>query len=196
MKKVRLGKTGLSVTKTAFGALPIQRVDMAEAKRILRKAYDAGINYYDTANAYSDSEEKIGAAFAGLDRDTYVISTKSAGKDKKTVLTHIENSLKMLGTDHIDLLQLHNPAELSDPEDPEGAYAGALAAKGKGYIAHIGLTNHSRERALAGAASGLYETRQFPVSYLATAQEIALAARCRQLDLGIHLHERPMRAAS
>jgi aryl-alcohol dehydrogenase-like predicted oxidoreductase len=90
----------------------------------------------------------------------------------------------MLKTDHIDLLQLHNPAELPDPHDSEGVYAGVLAAKEKRYIAHIGLTNHSRERALAGAESGLYETIQFPFSYLSTDKEIALAERCRQLDLG------------
>lgn len=184
MKKIRLGKTELMVTKTSFGALPIQRATMSEAKKILRKAYDAGINYYDTANAYSDSEEKIGAAFEGLPRETYVISTKTAGKDKKTVLAHIENSIRTLRTDYIDLLQLHNPAVLPDPEDSEGSYAGALEAKDKGYIRHIGLTNHSLERALKGAESGLYETIQFPFSYLATRDEIALAEKCRDADLG------------
>ena len=65
MKKIILGKTGLKVTKTAFGVLPLQRVEMPEAVRLLRKAYAEGINFYDTARAYSDSEEKVGNALSG-----------------------------------------------------------------------------------------------------------------------------------
>ena len=128
MKKVRLGKTELMVTKTAFGALPIQRIPVEDAVKLVRKAYDGGINYFDTANAYTDSEKKLGIAFEGI-RENVVISTKSMAADKKTVTAHIENSLRMLKTDYIDLLQLHNPATLSGPEDPDGAYAAALEAK-------------------------------------------------------------------
>ena len=76
MRKIRLGKTELMVTSTSFGALPIQRVSMDEAVEILRKAYDKGINYFDTANAYTDSEEKIGRALSDV-RENIVISTKS-----------------------------------------------------------------------------------------------------------------------
>lgn len=130
MIKVRLGKTDLWVTKTSFGALPIQRIDHAAAKKLLRRAYDQGINYFDTANAYSDSEEKIGEALSDV-RHNIVISTKSGGGDKKTVLAHIENSLRMLKTDYIDLFQFHNPAQLPDPDDPDGPYAGAMEAKQK-----------------------------------------------------------------
>ena len=85
MDKVRLGKTGLEVTKCSFGALPVQRVPMSEAVRILRAAYDGGINYFDTANMYSDSEEKIGAALSDV-RDKIVISTKTGASDEKTVV--------------------------------------------------------------------------------------------------------------
>ena len=75
IKKIRLGKTGLLVTKTAFGALPIQRISKAEAVELLHRAYDGGMNYFDTARAYSDSEEKVGAAFAGM-RDRVILATK------------------------------------------------------------------------------------------------------------------------
>ena len=88
MEKVRLGRTELMVTKTAFGALPIQRISKADAVKLVRRAVDAGINYFDTANMYTDSEEKLGEALEGV-REHVVISTKSGGGDKKTVLAHI-----------------------------------------------------------------------------------------------------------
>ena len=127
MDKIRLGRTGLMVTASSFGALPVQRVPMEEAKKLLRMAYDGGINYFDTANAYSDSEEKIGEALSDV-RHNIIISTKSGAKDKATLLKHIELSLKRMKTDYIDILQLHNPAELPDPEDPDSLYGGLLEA--------------------------------------------------------------------
>ena len=95
IKKVRLGRTELYVTKTAFGALPIQRISKADAVHLVRRAADAGINYFDTANMYTDSEEKLGEALEGI-RQNVVISTKSAAADKKTAMAHIEESLRRL----------------------------------------------------------------------------------------------------
>ncbi len=183
IQKIRLGKTGLLVTKTAFGALPIQRIAKEDAVKLLRRAFDAGINYFDTANAYTDSEEKLGAAFDGI-RQRVVISTKSGGSDKKTVQAHIEESLRRLRTDYIDLFQFHNPATLPDPGDPDGPYAAALEAKQKGYIRHIGITNHRAAIANAAIDSGDFETLQFPFSYLAAPQDLELVARCKAADLG------------
>lgn len=128
IKQVRLGKTELMVSKTAFGALPIQRIPKADAVKLVRRAFDAGINFFDTANMYTDSEEKLGEAFVGL-RQNVVIATKSGGMDRKTVQAHIENSLRQLKTDYIDLLQFHNPAVLPAVDDPDGPFAAALEAK-------------------------------------------------------------------
>lgn len=183
IKKVRLGKTGLLVTKTAFGALPVQRIGHAEAKTLLRRAYDAGINYFDTANAYSDSEEKIGEALHDV-RHNIIISTKSGGKDKKTVLEHIELSLRRMQTDYVDIFQFHNPAALPDPNDPDGPFAAALEAKQKGYIRHIGITNHRLNVANEAVASGNFETMQFPFCYLSSDADIALVNRCKEADMG------------
>ena len=141
MEKIRLGRTGLLVTKTAFGALPIQRISKADAVKLVRRACEAGINYFDTANMYTDSEEKLGEALHDV-RQNVVISTKSGGGDKKTVQAHIEQSLRSLRTDYIDLFQFHNPAVPPDIHDPDGPFAAALEAKQKGYIRHIGITNH------------------------------------------------------
>ena len=180
---IRLGRTELLVSHTAFGALPIQRISKEDAVRLVRRAYDAGINYFDTANAYTDSEAKLGAALHDV-RQNVVISTKSGGKDKASVQAHIEESLRRLQTDYIDLFQFHNPAELPDPEDPDGPFAAALEAKEKGYIRHIGITNHRLKVADAAIASGQFETLQFPFCYLAAPQDLELVERCKEADMG------------
>lgn len=183
MEKIRLGKTDLMVTKTAFGALPVQRVGMEDATKLLRSAYDNGINFFDTANAYTDSEEKIGRALSDVRHDI-IISTKSGASDKETVTKHIELSLKRMKTDYIDIFQFHNPSELPDINDPNGAFAAALEAKKKGYIRHIGITNHRINVALEAVKSGNFETMQYPFSYLSISKELELVDKCKKADMG------------
>lgn len=183
MKKTRLGKTNLMITRVGFGALPIQRIGFEEAKSLLRKAYDAGINFYDTARGYTDSEEKIGYALSDV-RHNIIIATKSGGKDKKTVLEHLETSLRNLKTDYIDILQLHNPAKLPDPNDPDSSYNALLEAKQKGLIRHIGITNHKLGIAMEAVKSGLYDTVQFPLSSLSSEKDLELVEECKKQDVG------------
>ena len=181
MEKIRLGRTELLVTKTAFGALPIQRLTKPDAAKLVRRAYEAGINYFDTANMYSDSEEKLALALKDV-REQVIISTKSAATDKKGAMAHIENSLRHLG--YIDLFQFHNPARLPDISDPNGAFAAALEMKERGYIRHIGITNHRHHIAKAAIESGNFETLQFPFCHLATDVDMELVALCKQADMG------------
>jgi len=183
MKKIRLGRTGLMVTKTAFGALPIQRLAMGEAERLLKRAYDEGINFFDTANMYSDSEEKLGNALSSV-RQNVILATKSGGKDKKTVLSHIETSLKRLKTDYIDLIQLHNPGELPDTRDPDSTYGALKEAQKRGYVRFIGITNHSASRAEEAVRSGSYDTLQYPFSFLNAERDEAIARLARDADMG------------
>ena len=181
MNTIRLGRSELMVTKTAFGALPIQRISTAEAVKLVRRAYEGGLNYFDTANMYTDSEEKLGLALKDV-REQVIISTKSAATDKQGAMAHIENSLRHLG--YIDLFQFHNPAVLPDISDPNGAFAAALEMKEKGYIRHIGITNHRHHIAKAAIESGNFETLQFPFCYLATDVDLELVELCKQADMG------------
>ena len=183
MQTLRLGKTELVVTKTAMGCLPIQRLELDDAVALLHAAYEGGIRFYDTANAYTDSEYKMGCALAEV-RDDIVIATKSASRDRDGVLAHIQNSLEKLKTDHVDLIQLHNVPELPDPDDANGAYAGALEAKRRGWVRHIGVTTHRIDVAEECIASGLFETLQFPFSYISDERDLALAGRCAEADMG------------
>ena len=184
MKKMRLGRTGLQVSRSGFGALPIQRISFDDAKAILRQAYAKGINFFDTARGYTDSEEKIGYALADVRNDIF-LATKSKAGDRKTLLKDLETSLRNLKTDHVDILQLHNPAELPDPNDPESAYAGLLEARQKGLIRFLGVTNHKIGNALQAAASGHYDTIQFPLNSLSAAADLKLIAACKEQDLGL-----------
>ena len=183
LQTLSLGNTGLTVTKPAMGCLPIQRCTEEEAVRILQAAYEGGIRYFDTANAYTDSEKKIGLALSDV-REDLVISTKSHSLRRDGVLSHIENSLKMMKTDYIDLFQFHQLAEIPDFEDPEGAYAGALEAKERGWIRHIGFTSHRVDVAERCIESGRFETCQFPFSYISDERDLALPEKCKKAGMG------------
>ena len=183
MKKIPLGNTGLEVTKTAMGCLPVQRIPTAEGARLIRAAFDGGITFFDTANAYTDSEEKLGLALEGV-RAGAVLATKSHARDRAGCAAHIDHSLKMLRTDYIDLFQFHCCEDLPDPNDPDGAFAAALAAKAAGKLRHIGITTHSVAVAEAAVESGLFETLQFPFSYLSSERDLALAEKCEKAGMG------------
>jgi aryl-alcohol dehydrogenase-like predicted oxidoreductase len=184
MQTTRLGRTNLNVTRTSFGVLPIQRVDFDTARAILRRAYELGINFYDTASGYSDSEEKIGYSLSDV-RGDIIIATKCSGaKNRGEVIAKVEQSLSRMKTDYVDVLQLHNPNVLPDPNDPESTYAGLLEAQRRGMTRFIGITNHSRETALEAVKTGLFDTLQFPLSAISAPEDFELAETCASLDVG------------
>ena len=125
MTEVTLGKTGVTVNKNGFGALPIQRISKEDAVKLLRRAYDGGMHFFDTARAYTDSEEKLGAAFSHM-RDKVYISSKTMAQNADQFWKDLETSLKMLNTDYIDLYQFHNPAFCPKPGDGTGLYEAML----------------------------------------------------------------------
>lgn len=183
MMQVTLGRTGLTVNKNGFGALPIQRISRDEAAHLLQKALDSGINFYDTARAYTDSEEKIGYALSAQ-REQFTLATKTMAADVDGFWNDLHTSLKKLNTDCIDIYQFHNPVRCPKPGDGTGLYEAMEQARSQGKIRFIGLTNHRLAVASEAAASGLYDTLQFPFNYLATAEEIALVATCKARNVG------------
>ena len=183
MTRVTLGGTGICVNKNGFGALPIQRRTKEDAKPILRKAFENGIDFFDTARAYSDSEEKLGLALSDV-RDRIVIATKTGAQNAEGFWRDLETSLSLLRTDHVDLYQFHNPSFCPKPGDASGLYDAMLEAKRQGKVKHIGITNHRLAVAVEAVESGLYETLQFPFSYLASEKEIKLVELCREKNVG------------
>jgi len=183
MATMVLGKTGLQIEQNGFGCLPIQRISKEEAAYLLHKAVDGGMNYFDTARSYSDSEEKVGYAFQGM-RDKVILATKSHAKTGAEMKQHLETSLRNLGTDYIDVYQFHNPAFCPRPGGEDGLYDAALEAKAQGKIRHISITNHRLAVAHEAIDSGLYDTLQFPYSYLAGPQEQELVDKCAAANMG------------
>ena len=181
MRMIRLGKTGINVPQNAFGALPIQRVSEKEAVRLLQNAYDGGMRFFDTARAYSDSEEKVGKAFEGM-RDKVYISSKTMATTREKFEEDLNTTLTNLKTDYLDLYQLHCVAKCYTEEDD--LYDCLVEAKKQGKIRHIGITAHKIGVAEDIVKSGLYETLQFPFSYLASERDIALVQSCKENDIG------------
>lgn len=183
MQTVTLGKSGLVVPKNGFGALPIQRISLTDTVYLLQKALDNGMYYFDTARFYTDSEEKIGAALHDR-RSKVVISTKTGATTAEGFWKDLETSLKLMRTDYVDLYQFHNPAFCPKPGDGTGLYEAMLEAQRQGKVLHIGITNHRMAVAHEAIESGLYETLQFPFSYLASDKEMELVDACRENNMG------------
>ncbi len=183
MHTVTLGKTGITVNKNGFGALPIQRISREAAVGLVRKAFDAGITYFDTARWYTDSEEKLGEAFDGI-REQVFIATKTGASTAEQFWEDLETSLRNLRTEYVDLYQFHNPSFCPKPGDGSGLYEAMLEAKAQGKVRHIGITNHRLAVAQEAVESGLYETLQFPFCYLSGEQELRLVRQCEQAQMG------------
>lgn len=184
MNKIRLGRTNLMLSQSGFGAIPIQRISFDDARYLLRKAYENGVNFFDTARAYTDSEEKIGYALSEVRKDV-IIATKSMSGNRDAAMRDLETSLKNLKTDYIDVYQLHNPQTLPDPNDPNSLYGALSEARAKGMIRFIGITNHRVGVAIEAVTSGLYDTVQFPLCSLSSAEDLKLIATCKEHNIGL-----------
>lgn len=186
MKTVRLGKTGLKVSRVGMGGIPIQRPPLDEAIKVLQRAFDLGVNLVDTSIGYGDSEERIGKGLIGR-REQVIVATKGRWKDKTTALENIEQSLKRLNTDYIDLWQFHGVNTLEGYEGvlgPDGAMEGAQAALQAGKIRHIGISSHSPDVAKRAVVSGHFETIQFPFNFVARELAEELVPLAREHDVG------------
>ena len=189
MKTVRLGKTGLEVSRIGMGGIPILRPPMDEAVKVIQRCLDLGINFIDTSVVYGTSEERIGKAIAGR-RDQVIIATKTfiQGKwDKAAAMEQLEQSLKHLNTDYIDLWQFHNISTFEDFEKVVGlggAMEAAQEALKVGKIRHIGISSHSLDVALKAVFSGYLETIQFPFNFVNNDAADRLVPLAKKHDVG------------
>ena len=180
METIILGSTGIAATRSGFGALPIQRLSKEEAARLLVLAYEGGINFFDTANAYTDSEEKIGLALSDVRKDIF-IATKTGSSTPDQFWRHLELSLTRMKTDYIDIYQFHNPSAMPSDE----MLSCMVKAKAQGMIRHIGVTAHRQDTALAEIGSGAFETLQFPLSALSSEKDLDLVRLCKEKNMGV-----------
>jgi predicted aldo/keto reductase-like oxidoreductase len=186
MEKIRFGKTGLMVSRVAFGGIPIMRLSNPEAVKVVRAVIDMGINFLDTAHAYSDSEEKIGQAIKGIPRGRLVLASKSQADDKKSLCEDIDLCLKRLGTDYVDIYQLHNVGSArrrAAVEAPGGAVEGLMEAVKAGKVRFPAFSSHSVPLAMDMMKTGIYAAVQLPINYIDTAAEEAIPL-AKELDMG------------
>ena len=174
----------MTVSRMGFGALPIQRVDFDVAGALLRRAYEAGVTLFDTARAYSDSEQKVGAALGDVRRDI-IIATKTMGATGKEVFADAAASLAALGTDYIDIYQFHNPTQIPRPGDGTGRYEAVADLRERGVVRAIGVTCHGLRQAREAVESGVYDTLQYPLSCLSSLDETDLATACEAAGMGL-----------
>ena len=183
MNEVALGATGITTPQNAFGALPLQRCSEEEAVDLLQRAHAGGMTFFDTARAYSNSEHRVGLALGDV-RENVFIATKTMARCSDDFWRDLETSLETLGTSYVDLYQLHCVPRCYRPDDGTGLYECLVEAKRQGMIRHIGITAHLVAVAEEIAESGLYETLQFPFSYLATKRDVALVESCARNNVG------------
>jgi len=186
MKNTILGRTRLKVNPFGFGGIPIQRVSEDDAVAVVRRCYELGVNYFDTARGYTVSEERIGKALEDV-RDDVILATKSNRRTSKELEAELETSLGNLRTDRIDVYQLHNVSSIQAWEKikgPEGALEALHRAKDRGKIEHLGITSHDPDVCADIIEEGIFETMMIPFNYLAHIPQERLLPLCRKMNVG------------
>jgi aryl-alcohol dehydrogenase-like predicted oxidoreductase len=139
------GRTGHESTRTLFGAAALSRVSQDVADRVFELLEQHQINHIDTAASYGDAELRIAPWLKGAGRDRFFVATKTGKRTYAEARDEIRLSLKRLGTDHVDLIQLHNlvdETEWNTAFAPDGALRAAVEAQGAGLARFIGVTGH------------------------------------------------------
>ena len=186
MEKIRLGRTNMMVSRLGFGGIPIQRLTEDEAIAVVKRCLDLGINFIDTAHAYTTSETRIGKAIAGR-REGLILSTKSSARNSKEIAEHLQKSLKQLGVESIDLYQFHSVSDFETLDtilDPNGPMAVLEEAKNAGKIRHIGITSHQIDIAKKAVASDRFETIMFPLNFVTFEAVDEILPLAREHDVG------------
>ena len=187
MHKRKLGKTGLNVSIVGFGGIPIIGLSRSAADMVVRHAYERGINYFDTAEYYGDSEEKIGAALHDV-RDEVIIATKVIRRSSSEAKSSLKQSFKALCTNRLDLVQIHNvdnEKELDTVLSSNGSLNAIKEAKAQGKIDHIGITGHNPRVLVEAIRTGEFDTLQTPFNVMERTATENLIHVANELDVGV-----------
>lgn len=174
------------VSRISMGCIPIQLLSESDAVKLLHYAFDNGVNFYDTAHVYTDSEAKIGAAFPGSRRQDVLIASKTMSDTYEKAAKQIDESLRRLKTDYLDLYQWHNPEkDFEDFQNRRGPYQALQDAKNAGKIRFIGITQHNVDRARLAIESDAFDTLQFPLSLLSSPEELDISFLAAKAGMGV-----------
>ena len=187
---ILLGHTGLHVCRIGFGGIPIQRLPAEQSDRLLEHAIERGIQFFDSARAYTDSEAKLGRVLPRHRQrkdSRIVVASKSFSRDAAGIYRDVETSLKNMRLEYIDIYQLHNVSsaeELQRVLAPDGAVSGLLKAQQEGKIGHIGITGHKPWVMLQALKEFPFATLQVPFNYMETAASAELIPWARSHNVG------------
>jgi aryl-alcohol dehydrogenase-like predicted oxidoreductase len=188
--KRRLGKTGAELSIIALGGMLVKDTEQSFANNIVAEAFDRGINYFDVAPQYGNAQEKLGPALEPYRRRSF-LACKTLMRDKDGAATQLEDSLRKLRTDHVDLYQFHAVTTKEDVEKifgPSGAMETFQTARKAGKVRFIGFSAHSIENALAMLDHYDFDTVLYPVNFVLFSQANfgpQLLARARERGMGI-----------
>lgn len=185
-----LGKTGEKLSIIGFGGIVVMDEETGAASNIVAEAVDRGINYFDVAPSYGNAQERLGPALAPYRKNCF-LACKTEGREKDSSRKQLEESLRLLKTDHVDLYQFHALTKMSELETvlgPGGAMETMEAAKKEGKIRYIGFSVHSVETALAALDRYNFDTVLFPVNWVLFSQANfgpQILKRAQEKNMGI-----------
>src|ERR1700730_14796752 len=185
-----LGKTGEHLSIIGFGGIVVMDEDPSHSKNIVAEAVDRGVNYFDVAPSYGNAQERLGPALAPYRKNCF-LACKTEGRTKEDSRKQLEESLRLLKTDHLDLYQFHALTKMTDLDKvlgPGGAMETMEAAKKEGKIRYIGLFVHSAETAVAAINRYPFDTVLFPLNFVTWTQAKfgpGILAAAQQKGIGV-----------
>ena len=188
METIRFGRTGLEVSRIAFGGIPIQRLTRGEGIELVRKTLEEDVTFLDTAHGYGHSEELIGEALRGRSRETVVLASKSPSLDKAGFLSDLEESLRRLKTDYIDIFQHHNISseeKMKQVLGPGGAFEGMNEAIRQGKVRFPAFSSHILSVAAQMIKTDRFDAVQVPFNFIdhQALDEVIPLARMRRMGI-------------
>lgn len=187
LQKRTFGRTGLQVSNVGFGGTWISQLYVDEAVEVVRRAYELGINYFDTAKLDGDSEEKIGVALKDV-RDECILATKTASRTKSESLCDFKSSLQRLKTDRLDLIQLHgidDEKTLERAMNSSGSLEMCKKARSEGLVDYIGITSHKPRVLIKAIKTNEFDTVLVPLNVVTRQALEELIPLANDLNIGV-----------